>query len=367
MNTETRVPNSMPPLSSANVIMWRRQLLPNFAGLVACLLSVVVGAPVTPGQQRPNPDASLLPFVTTDAVLQRNALSGQITKLTGVIEDLSGDVVQLRRGGGGRVERYRLRDVTEIQFIKSPDFDRGLVHMQTQEWNAAIDSFEAALLHEQRIWVQREVLASSAEALLALGRHADVLVKVLKIAESDPATRHAGLLPLVWDGRIGTEQRFLASPSGLSSTSPLLQLTTASVLLDDPQQQTAAAETLTRLRVNSQPHIQELAEAQLWRLRLLHPEMLKKIDTELWSDRVREFGRSIRSGPEFVLGRALMLQHNYDAAAMHLMWPSSVGTADRQLIKISLTEAAMALKQSGRPAEAALAIQELAVRFPDQP
>ena len=144
---------------------------------------------------------SLLPFVTSDAVLQRHPLTGETIRLTGVIEDLTADVVELRRSGS-RVERLRLQQVTQIQFIKSPDFDRGLVHLQRNELAPALAAFDQALPAEQRIWVQRELQAAAAEALLGMGRKNEVLQRVQKIVETDPATRHVGLLPLVWDSSL---------------------------------------------------------------------------------------------------------------------------------------------------------------------
>ncbi len=308
---------------------------------------------------------SLLPFVTSDAVLQRHPLTGETIRLTGVIEDLTADVVELRRSGS-RVERLRLQQVTQIQFIKSPDFDRGLVHLQRNELAPALAAFDQALPAEQRIWVQRELQAAAAEALLGMGRKNEVLQRVQKIVETDPATRHVGLLPLVWDSSLPQSERFPATPEGLNAGSRLLQLVTASVLLDSADYEVQAAEVLTKLRVNSRPHLQELAEAQLWRLRLLHPEQLRKIDTKLWSDRVQEFGAAIRSGPEYVLGQAFMQQHDYDSAAIHLMWPATMPTVDQRLIEDSLKAAAIALQKSGRPAEAALARQTLADRFPQK-
>ena len=329
---------------------------PAAVGMILCLVNVTAQLSQPP---------SLLPFVTSDAVLQRQPLTGQTIRLTGVIENLSGDVVELRRSGS-RVERLRLQHVTQIQFTKSPDFDRGLVHLQRGEFAPALAAFDQALPVEQRVWVQRELQAAAAEALLGLGRKAEVLQRIQKIAETDLATRHVGLLPLVWDSSLPQSQRFPATAEGLDAASPLLQLVTASVLLDSADYEIRAAEVLTQLRVNSRPHLQELAEAQLWRLRLIHPEQLRKIDTKLWSDRVHEFGIAIRSGPEYVLGQALMQQHDYDAAAIHLMWPTMMPTVDRQLIADSLKASAIALEKSGRPAEAALARQALAVRFPQQ-
>ncbi|MCA9035220.1 MAG: hypothetical protein KDA91_08825 [Planctomycetaceae bacterium] len=307
-------------------------------------------------------DRSLLPFVTTDHVIIREAIGGKETRLTGVIEDLRGDVVQLRRGSGEPM-RIHLREVIELQFQKSADFNRGLLHMQKRQWNEALMAFDQAFLVEHREWVRRELLAASSEALLAMGQLKAVPPRIAKIAESDPETRHVGLLPMVWDHRMPTDKRYPATGTDLSAVSPLIQLTAASVLLDQPEFNDAATQTLTTLRLNAQPFVQQLAEAQMWRTRIIDASLLKPSDAQRMSDRVRDFDRSIRSGPEFLLGRSFMILHDYDNAAIHLMWPSSLHTPDRYLASVSLSEAAEALERSGRIGESVIARQEWQTHF----
>ena len=88
--------------------------------------------------------------------------------IAGVIEDLAGHSVVLRRGGS-TVEVFKLREIESIQFGKSASFDEGLRQMQNHEWLPAIATLKIAETTEPREWVVREIQASLAEALRAAG------------------------------------------------------------------------------------------------------------------------------------------------------------------------------------------------------
>ena len=310
-------------------------------------------------------DASLLPFVATDTVLRREGVTGQTQKLTGVIEDLTGDAIQLRRSGGGRVERIRLRDAISLQFLKSADYENGLKQLAAGQWSAARSSLETAAASEPRPWAVREIRASEARALLALGRRNDVLAKIEQLAAEDPDTRHVALLPLVWDERLPATERFDADPADLQSASQLRQLTAASTLLQEAAYESAAVATLNLVRVGGRPRVRDLAEIQLWRVRLLHPATLRKADVALWQRRVEDLERELRGGAEVLLGRALLSQHDYDGAALSLLWMPLMHPADQATAASSLRDAVAALRLAGRHADAMHLETECLRRFPN--
>jgi len=312
-----------------------------------CIAAMFILSSVSTAQEPP----LILPFTTTDQIVMRAGTSQRTKVIPGVIENLAGHSVVLRRGGNA-VEVFRLRDIESIQFGKSASFDEGLRQMQNREWLLAIASLGIAETTEPREWVVREIQASLAEALRAAGKFDDCTEVVEKIYEQDPDTRHLNTLPLVWDERLPPEHRVSVRLEDLKSPSLLRQLVAASALLQDPAHETAAAVSLQTLKTGPRAALQQLAEAQLWRLRLLHPETIRASETALWMQRVRDFDKRQRSGPEFVIGRALLALHDYDNASTSLLWMPFVAPLDPPTTNACTREAITALKQSGRAAEA---------------
>ena len=140
------------------------------------------------------------------------------------------------------------------------------------------------------------------------------------------------------------------------------QLVTASALLQDSAHEAAAAGVLQTLKTGPRAALQQLAEAQLWRLRLLHPKTLLASDTALWMQRVCDFDKRQRSGPEFLIGRALRAVHDYDNASTSLLWMPLIAPLDPPTTKACTHEAILALEQSGRVAEAAQLQLQLDIR-----
>jgi hypothetical protein len=317
---------------------------PHSTGLLAAMLIL---SSVSSAQEPP----LILPFTTTDQIVIRDGNSQRKKVIPGVIEDLAGHSVVLRRGGS-TVEVFKLREIESIQFGKSASFDEGLRQMQNHEWLPAIATLKIAETTEPREWVVREIQASLAEALRAAGKFEECMEVVERIYEDDPNTRHLNMLPLVWDERLPPEHRVSVKLEDLKSPSQLKQLVAASALLQDPAHESASAAVLQTLKTGPRAALQELAEAQLWRLRLLHPETIRASETALWMQRVRDFDKRQRSGPEFVIGRALLAVHDYDNASTSLLWMPLVAPLDPPTTTACTKEAITALRQSGRVGEA---------------
>ena len=300
----------------------------------------------------PLDEPSVLPFTSSDQVTIRKAGTHRDKTLSGVIEDISSQNIVLRRGGN-TVDILKLREVVSVRFHKSPEFNDGLRKLDSRDWQSALTALQTAETTEPRAWAVREIQASEAVALRALGRFDECLAMVEKIFEDDPDTRHLVELPLVWDERLPPGQRFAGTTTDLKSRSVLRQLTAASALLHDPQQEAAAAATLTSVRRTPHIRIQELAEVQLWRRTLLRPSEVQPGEIEQWTHRARDFDRRMRSGPEFLIGRALLADHDYDKASTSLLWMPLLEPLDPATTAASLNEAVTALQLAGRTAEAA--------------
>ena len=331
-----------------------RQSLECRAHVIAVVGLMCALSAASPAQE----PSSILPFTTTDHVVIRDGNSERSRTVPGVIEDLSGNSLVFRRGGN-TVEVLKLRDIEFIRFSRSAAFDEGLRRMQNHEWPLAIGSLKIAETTEPREWVVREIQASLAESLRAVGQFEECLEVVERIYEKDPNTRHLNMLPLVWDERLPEQHRCKARPEDLKAASLLRQLVAASALLQDSEHETAATVVLQSLKNGPRAALQQLAEAQLWRLRLLHPENIRASEIEHWMQRVREFDKRQRSGPEFVIGRALLTIHDYDNASTSLLWMPLVAPLDPPTTTACTMEAITALTQSGRLAEAAQLRQTL--------
>jgi tetratricopeptide (TPR) repeat protein len=341
---------------------WRRLVVSRTVALTAMLL-VQIFDPAR-SLQAQQQDPLLLPFTTSDVVVTLNPETGQFKALTGVIQDLIGGRVILRRGGAGRIDTIRLRNVHELRFGKSNLFDDGLRLAKVGQWAAAVDSFDRAVIAEPRRWAQREIDAASARALLALRRYDAVIERIEQISASDPATRHVHLLPLVWDERISETERFQADVSQLASTSAIRRLSAASALLHDLDSRAPAKDVLVELRTSGIPGIQELATAQLWRIPVLENTTLRPAERALWKNRASSFAFWLRGGPLALLGRMELAAHDYDAAAASFLWLPTMQADDRPLAAACMIHGAKAVRMSGRPGEAKNILAEAATRYP---
>jgi len=296
-------------------------------------------------------EVSRLPLVTDDRVVVRSEGGYREKTISCVIEDIAGQKIVVRRSGS-TVNVIRLQDVVSVQFRKSEEFSEGLKKLRERDWKTALTSLQTAATTENRNWARREINAHLAQAYRALREFEGCLATVEKIVQDDPETRHVVELPLVWDERLPAENRIQMAATDLKSPSEVRRLTAASALLHDMNQEAAAVVVLKDLEKSATGVFLELVRAQLWRLRLLHLEQLREAEVESWSQHVRELDRRTRSGPEFVIGRALLATHDYDNAATSLLWMPLLEPLDPPTTNASLQDAITALELSGRQSEA---------------
>ena len=209
---------------------------------------------------------SSLPFAGTDIVTIVSD-EGKDLQVGGRIEDIQGETITLRRSGNSSIELYRVSTVTSLVFSKPVDWDTGLTHLESKQYRRALEHFDKALLKESRPWAWNELQASAARLCLQIGRREEAVVRIEEIFAKDKRTRHVSLLPLVWDSQLPDDERLHAAEDGLSDESMIRQLIACSALLHQPDKQSQVEATLNRIRrTSSLTRINELAEAQLWRL-----------------------------------------------------------------------------------------------------
>ena len=302
-------------------------------------------------------ETSRLPLITDDRVVVLQQGGYRTKTISCVIEDITGQTIIVRRSGS-TVNVIRLQDVVSVQFRKSEEFNAGLKKLRERDWKTALTAFQSAATTEKRNWARREINAYLAQAYRGLGEFEGSLATVEKIVQEDPDTRHIVELPLVWDERLPVENRIQLAVADLRSPSVVRRLTAASALLHESSHEAAAVTVLKDLEKSATGVLLELVRAQLWRLRLLHPEQLREAEVASWGQQVRELDRRTRSGPEFVIGRALLATHDYDNAATSLLWMPLLEPLDPPTTKASLHDAIKALELSGRDSEAERLRQE---------
>ena len=91
-------------------------------------------------------EPSALPPTSIDQIVIRKGLSKRERTQAGVIEDISGQNVVLRRPGN-TVEIIKLRDITTLRFQKSAEFDDGLTKLRRSAANQSTDERHPAEAH----------------------------------------------------------------------------------------------------------------------------------------------------------------------------------------------------------------------------
>jgi len=313
---------------------------------------------MAPVNAQPVDDVSVLPFSGGDRVTIVDERTGRARVLSGRVEDLTGSRLTLRSNRDGRTDVVRLPDVARIDFLKSAEFEQGLSLLQSGDNEAARRALSSALDDEQRPWVRREIRAVLARNAMRLRERRDAITQIQAVFADDADTRHLSLLPLVWDERLPAEQRLTTDAAWLNSDSPVEQLASASALLADTRHRSAAIRVLEDLKHHRNGSLSALADAQLWRLRLLEESTLKNADVNSWQRRIPMLPAELRPGPQYVLARALRLRHDYDGASRAFLWMPLMAPVDPDLTARSLTEAVECLRLAGRPEEAALLTTE---------
>ncbi|MEZ6060308.1 MAG: hypothetical protein R3C19_08110 [Planctomycetaceae bacterium] len=323
--------------------------------LAAILLSAVVLIAATSAAiAQPADDDSILPFDSGDRVVVVDDESGRETLLTGRVEDLEGNRLTFRSNRDGAIQVLRIPDVMRIEFAKSADFEAGLRLMQQGDHASASKILTTALKSEQQPWVRREIRAALARNSIRLRQRRDAVEQIRVIFDEDPKTRHLGLLPLVWEERLSPDQRLSVDAAWLTSDSAVERLAAGSVFLDNEQHSALAEKVLEDLKRHRSGGISDLAETQLWRLRLRDLSRSGVADVRGFQRRINVLPTELRPGPQYLLGKALAALHNHDDASRAFLWMPLMSPVDPDLTQKSLAEAISHLQQSGRLDEAAL-------------
>ncbi|MCA9116337.1 MAG: hypothetical protein KDA79_14725 [Planctomycetaceae bacterium] len=318
--------------------------------------------------------AIAVPFATATEARAQEQLPDQVTlqlpesssRITIRCEvlDYTGESIQLVTMNGAPRKTYPASQVVDVRTPQTPEHVRGLTLFAAGRAEDASQAFNQALLDETRTWVRRDILAMLCRCSLWLGHYADAANRFILLAQSDPATRHAGLAPLIWtpaslNGELRSQARIW-----LSHPVPAARLIGCSILLNDQNLGRTAEAELRRLSISPSPWLQELARAQMWRKRL-GPNGPGPEELDGWQTTIEAMPEAVRGGPWFVLGQARLARNELDRAAEALLWLPIVYPHDRQLAARAALQAAESYAGSGQQLAANTVYRELVERFSD--
>jgi len=322
------------------------------ASLIACVLAsplVLFSSPLAAEDR-----ATLIPEGGTDPVI-----------IIGTVEDFSGSELVIRRKGSDGSDHFTADRVLTVQTWHTTAHDQGAKELREGKTALAEQTLLKAVRDETRDWVQRDILALLVQCVLRRADWGTAGSRFLEIARHDPLTRHWSVAPLVWAPQTFSEADKDLARGWLSATGLPERLLGASWLLFDPELGDSAEKKFLELTRESNSVVSSLARSQLWRLRMV-PD-LSDVEVAKWRSEVRRLPRSIRSGPQYLLGRGLMTRREYAAAASELLWIPTVYHENEVLSARSLSDAGLSLTKTGKVREALVAYDELISRFPWSP
>lgn len=280
------------------------------------------------------------------------------------IVDYTGEKITVSLQSGANQKTYPSNQVIEVRTGWVESHERGRKQFDDRRIDEATKSFQEALTSESRIWVRREILASLARCALWKGDRAVAGTRFLMILESDVTTRHFSVIPLVWASENVSSSAKSQARVWLTHELDAARLIGASLLLDDNQLDESAQLELTALQRSNDERVRQLAQAQLWRLKLRNLDV-SDLELQRWDDRIQQIPSSLRAGPSYLLGRGWKMRREHDRAATALLWLPLMDDAEHRLAARAGYEAAESLRRLGQTADARRVLQEIATRFPD--
>lgn len=268
----------------------------------------------------------------------------------GQIEDVTGEVLLIKRTGQTVADRYAASTIQSVQTWRSPIHEQGLKEFEAGDNAKAELSLQKALQDEPRDWMKREILAQQIRCEIRRADWGEAGTLFLKITRDDPTTQFWNVAPLQWAPlSMGDSQKTLAR-NWIKETDSPTRFLAASWLLLDPVYGEIAQKQLDDLARGSNRIIAPLARAQQWRLRL--GQEISELEIQKWQRDVRRLPRRLRAGPNYLVARGLVQRHEQRAAVAELLWLSTVYTDHEELTPRALVEAASILEKSGQTEDA---------------
>lgn len=285
--------------------------------------------------------------------------------LIGSVEEYTGRELVLKRPGIDTPNRYPASSIQSVVTWRSAIHEQGIAELLGGTSPQAEQSLLKALKDEPRDWMKREIISLLVRCAIRRGDWSTAATRFLQITNEDPATPHWNIAPIQWAPQaIGDGPKTLAR-SWLKEPNSPARLLAASWLLLDPVYGEAAEKQLDDLARDPNSSISNLARPQLWRVRLGLD--LSEIEVQKWRTEVRRMPRSLRAGPQYLIGRGLLQRREPGAAAAEFLWLPQVYNDNEELSARALVDAAAALEKTGQTRAALALYDSVLARYPWSP
>ncbi|MBX9791927.1 MAG: hypothetical protein K2Y37_23640 [Pirellulales bacterium] len=303
-------------------------------------------------------------------ILGRPSKNDARTRVAGEVLDFTGRGLRLRVAGGREVE-YPAMQVLRVETNRIPQQAEGDKLYSQDEFAAAEDKYRAALAHEERAWVRRELLAASARCQRELGNWPAAARLLAGLVASDPDTWYLDVAPLAWEPArnagsektieetVAADMQAATSEWLVADKPPALQLIAASWHLDGARQQDAVA-MLNRLAQTPAGPATLLASLQVYRLHFsaLSPQVLDGLQARLES-----LAMPMSAGGWLLVGRGASRLQLYDRAALAWLRIAALYPEQRNLAARGMLAAADALAAADHQDEAIRLCQRVAAEY----
>ncbi len=274
--------------------------------------------------------------------------------LTGKVIDFTGRGLSLRLPDG-RTQTIRPQRVDRVETAHCAEHAAGDQLLADGDFRQATAQYRAAVQGDREVrgWVRRQILAQTVWCQRASGLWDEAGETFLTLSARDPDTPYFDCIPLAWTAARPAPALESNARRWLDQSEPLAALLGASHLLSTGHRAIALAK-LESLKVNPDPRIAWLAEAQTWRA----AGTAARNQRGGWQKRLETSPQALRAGPYYVFGLACVVDKP-DEAALALLKIPILYPRERSLAAASLLTAGGCLERLQRPAQAATLYREV--------
>jgi len=295
--------------------------------------------------------------------LVASAAGKPAVELHGTIVDFTGQQLTLQTVVGQRT--ISAEKIAAVQTSYPSSYQEALELLREGHVTQAIPKLEQAIREEERVWVQRELLAKQAKTLANAGQIDAAGDLFLQIVKSDPDTIHIDAMPLAWSSLPPDIQRDQAARKWMEMPNLHAKLMGASWLLATSQRG-EARQTLESIERTSFPKLALLATALLWQQELVSVD---ERTLERWQRQIESgiLPRSACCGPWVVIAKGWYRLRQYERCALVAMRCPILFPENRTLAAESLLVAAKALEKNRQPIESKRLVTEIVHQYTQQP